>query len=495
MILGAAAFPNGKILLALILSTSLILGVARSQTNDQGTFDIATFTPPTNWQRVDGNGNLGFQISSRNFLGIQTYCQIFLFASRRSAASPQENFLTQWRAIAAKGLAPPGQPAMDTGQSANGWTAVSGSGVVVVPNTARIDMGLLTATGFGRFMSVLAVSSNRNCATEVKNFLGGLSFHVSPDADPPVNAGQSPDGAAPWSSLSTGAAGGQTQQVAAQVVAPDAAPDADDQNMTHTLRYTPPASAFQAGADDYSFNGFNGSLRIYQFRAYSGNIQQQFQSTLLREWIDPVHREQNLGGQPTYQRLEIPGAQLALVATFAENLVGIPKPHLRMLIVAGREAAILDASSSRVQSWQQALPAVNAVISSMRVQAQAAPPPLSRAAGSAVAGLYMGTKQKYTATMMNVTGYASYTTALHFYLFSADGHVYRAYDQLSVPGGDISRFDFDTAARTNPINSGTYTVDGDKLIIHMLGSTPEAITADVPRDGMVKIGSVLYKRQ
>jgi len=486
MILRAAAFPKSKILLALILLSLLTLDVARSQTDHDGTFDIATFTPPTGWQRVNGNGNLLYQISSKNFLGIQTYCQIVLFASRSSAGSPQDNFLTQWRAIAAKGLAPPGQPAMDTGQPANGWTGVSGSGVVVVPNTARIDMGLLTVTGFGRFISVLAVSSNRNCATEVKRFVGSLSLQVSGDADPPVNAGQSAGSAAPWSSLSTNAAGTQTQQVAA---------DVDSDNMTHTLQYTPPAGAFQAGADDYSFNGFNGSLRIYQFRSYSGNIQQQFQSTLLKEWIDPVHREQNLGGQPTYQRLDVPGAQLALAATFAENLVGIPKPHMRVLIVAGREAAILDASSNRVQSWQQAMPAINAVISSMHVQASAAPPPLSLAAGKSVAGLYMGTKVKYVATMMNITGHASYNTALHFYLFSADGRVYRAYDQLPVPGGEISRFDFESAARTNPINSGTYTVDGDKLIIHMMGTTPEAITTDVPRDGMVKISSVLYKRQ
>ncbi len=492
MIIHAVALPKRQMVWALTLMSLLTLDVARSQTNDENTFDIATFTAPTGWQRVNGDGNLLFQISSRNFIGIQTYCQIVLFASRSSSASPHDNFLTQWRAIAAKGLAPPGQPAMDTGQPANGWTAVSGSGVVVIPNRARIDMGLLTATGFGRYISVLAVSSNRNCANEVKSFVGSLSLHVSPDADPPVNASQSIGNAAPWSSLSTGAAPTQTQTQTQQV----AAADVDSQNMTHTLQYTAPGSAFQAGAGDYSFNGFNGSLRIYQFRSYSGNIQQQFQSTLLREWIDPVHREDNVGAQqPSYQRLDIPGAQLAIVASFAENLVGIPKPHLRMLIVAGREAAILDASSNRVQSWQQALPQVNAVILSMRVQAQAAPPPLSRTAGNAVAGLYMGTKDKYTATMMNITGHASYTTSLHFYLFSADGHVYRAYDQLSVPGGDISRFDFDSAARTNPINSGTYTVDGDKLIIHMMGATPEAITADVPRDGMVKIGSVLYKRQ
>ena len=94
-----------------------------------------------------------------------------------------------------------------------------------------------------------------------------------------VNANRS---AAPWSSLSTSAAEAPAQQAGTA--------DVDSQSMTHTLLYTPPASAFQAGADDYSFNGFNGSLRIYKFRSYSGDIQQQFQSTRLREWIDPFTR-------------------------------------------------------------------------------------------------------------------------------------------------------------------------------------------------------------
>jgi hypothetical protein len=36
---------------------------------------------------------------------------------------------------------------------------------------------------------------------------------------------------------------------------------------------------------------------------------------------------------------EVPGAQFALTAAFAETIVGIPKPHMRMIIVAGGEAA------------------------------------------------------------------------------------------------------------------------------------------------------------
>src|SRR5262249_1578596 len=132
---------------------------------------------------------------------------------------------------------------------------------------------------------------------------------------------------------------------------------------------------------------------------------------------------------------------------------------------------------------------------SLRVEVEAvhAPAPLTAAAGRAVAGLYMGITSK---TMSNPFGVGVYTTrALLFYLFSADGRVYRHYDALDVPGGNIAHFDFDTAERNDRENSGRYTVDGGKLIIRMEGQQPETIVADTPREGRLTINAVHYERQ
>ena len=192
-----------------------------------------------------------------------------------------------------------------------------------------------------------------------------------------------------------------------------AASPAAGQNMTHRLNYTPPQNAFRAGIDpseDYSFNGFNASVQIYQFRPFSGNIVQTFQTTLLRDWIAPMHQEENVAGQPTFQKLEIPGAQIVVTASFAENIVGLAKPHMRMVIISGSEAAIVDASAGTMQSWQMALPALNAMAGTLRVEAARGPAPLTQDAGRSVAGLYMGMKQKYMATMVNVTGSGYYKT-------------------------------------------------------------------------------------
>ena len=270
------------------------------------------------------------------------------------------------------------------------------------------------------------------------------------------------------------------------------------QDATHVLNYTPPANVFRQAidpAEDYAFNGANASVQVYQFRPFQGNLQQAFQATLLRDWIAIMHQEENVAGKPAFQTINIPGADVAMAASFAESRVGLARPHMRMLIIAGKDAAIVDASAGTVQSWQQVVPALNQMASTMRVESVRAPAALTSAAGKAVAGLYMGMKPKYTATMQNITGYASYQNALHFYLFSADGRVYRAYDQLQVPGGDISRFNFDAAERRDPMNSGRYTVDNGKLIIKMRGSPQETLAADAPRSGKVTINTITYERQ
>ena len=270
------------------------------------------------------------------------------------------------------------------------------------------------------------------------------------------------------------------------------------QDATHVLNYTPPPNVFRQAidpAEDYAFNNANASVQVYQFRPFQGNIQQAFQATLLREWIAVMHQEENVASKPTFQKIDIPGADLALAASFAESRVGLARPHMRILIIAGKDAALVDASAGTVQSWQQVVPALNQMASTMRVEALRAPAALTPGAGNAVAGLYMGMKPKYIATMQNVTGYASYQNALHFYLFSADGRVYRAYDRLEVPRGAISRFDFDAAERRDPANSGRYTADNGKLIIKMHGNPQETIAADAPRGGKVTINTVTYERQ
>src|SRR5438874_1147738 len=161
------------------------------------------------------------------------------------------------------------------------------------------------------------------------------------------------------------------------------------QSTVPVLSYTPPANAIQAGTGspaNYSFTAFNAAVQIYPFRSFTGDIQQTFQMTLLRDWIALQYQEQNVGA-PQFYTTSVPGAQVAIIADFLET--GYLRGHRRMLIIAGNQAAIVDASAPP-QTWQALAPALDALVSSLRVEASRAPPPLTGPAGRAVAGLYKG---------------------------------------------------------------------------------------------------------
>jgi len=268
------------------------------------------------------------------------------------------------------------------------------------------------------------------------------------------------------------------------------------------LHYDPPLNFYRSAItppDDYSSNEFNATLQIYPFRPFSGNIEQMFQQTLLREWIDPRYQETNVAGQPDFRLASVPGAQIVLTARFAENIVGIAKPRMRMVIVAGGAAAIVDASANNAMTWQRALPALNALAASLRVDTGAVAPAIEEGpgpAGRAVAGLYMARTVKDAVDPNRPVGFNMIRVpALHYYLFSPEGRVYRAYDELPVPGGNVSRFDFDAAQRADPVNSGRYSLKGNQLRIQMGGQPPETITTAAPEGGRVTIHSVVYVRQ
>ena len=268
-------------------------------------------------------------------------------------------------------------------------------------------------------------------------------------------------------------------------------------SMAPVLHYDPPRDYMRSGIyppEDYVANQFNGSIQVYPFEPFNGNVAEAFQRTLFRDRIDPRHREENVAGAPQFKRGQIPGAEAVFQATFTENRVGTVRPHFRMVIAAGGSVAILDVGAINPAMWARVTPDVSALIRSMRVDLAPAPPSVSDGpgpAGELAAGLYRGIKQKF---MPGLTFQASYyKTALHFYLFSRTGQAYRAYDEVRVPSGEINRFDFDFAQRSDPPNSGRYTVKDGKLYIKM-GHYP-AIVTDAPKDNTVTIESVTYTRQ
>ena len=243
---------------------------------------------------------------------------------------------------------------------------------------------------------------------------------------------------------------------------------------------------------DFSSQAVNASVQVYPFRVL-GDVRQAFARTLLRELVDPRYREENVAPGARLDAISLPGADMVLRAQFNEVVVGLLHPHVRMVVVVGPAVAIVDASAGSPSAWMQIVPALNAFASTLRVVASAPEPaydaPTSDA-GRSLAGLYMTLKNKYNS-LLGRTELAAY-----YYLFSADGRVYRKYDDLTVPGNDPARFDFAGAQRADPVNSGRYVVRGDTIYVRMgTADQPETFAMRMPSGNILTIGSSRYERQ
>ncbi len=194
------------------------------------------------------------------------------------------------------------------------------------------------------------------------------------------------------------------------------------------------------------------------------------------------------------------GADYYLRARFEDIVVGPPgREHMRLVLVVGNQIAIVDAEAVSMQSWQHVVPQLNAFIATVKIGAGAPQPEYgapSGPAGQQLAGLYQGFKQKYMTNLMMGPAYGTYQNALHYYLFSANGLVYRHYDALAVPGNDPAQFDFAGAQRADPSNSGKYVIKGDSVYVKI--GTPQhfdTFVAHLPEDNVIVIATVPYKRK
>ena len=250
---------------------------------------------------------------------------------------------------------------------------------------------------------------------------------------------------------------------------------------------------------DISSQEVNASHQVYPFRRFAGDVRQAFSRTLFRDFIDPQYREENVAAGAKLDGIVLPGADYVLRARFNEVIAGMPRERLRMAVVSGGAVAIVDAQANSLTSWQHVLPQLNAFASTLRVVAGAPEPDYAApigAAGRAIAGLYMGFTRKYMTDLQRGPAYGYYANAVQYYLFSADGRVYRHYDELKVPGRDPARFDFPAAEREDPVNSGRYTIRGDSVFVRLgPAERPERFALRLPRGNAISIGSVSYTRQ
>ncbi len=171
-----------RFLNALLLSVLGCLWV-QSAAAAKETFDIATFTAPPGWERVALPQLLSFRTAS----GQKGAAQIYLFPSLASAGSPQANFDAEWARLVTAALGPVPTPKLNTEQTPDGWTAVSGASSVVHQG-ANVGVLLVTASRFDRMMSVVVHLVGQEHVAEIDQFFRQLEFRVRATEKPPAAA-------------------------------------------------------------------------------------------------------------------------------------------------------------------------------------------------------------------------------------------------------------------------------------------------------------------
>lgn len=193
---------------ALIVSSLVVLGLARPASPQATTFDIATFTPPAGWQRIDQNGIVQL-LSMHTARGKTTYCQIFLFPSHPGSTDAMANFSTEWTRLVAQPFATATLPRPESKTTADGWTGVTGS-VNVVQRGIPVTAILFTVTGHDRVMSIAINDAGPEYASEVRQFFSSLTFRANDQAQtgPVAGAPATPPAPTPQAPPAPQSAGG-----------------------------------------------------------------------------------------------------------------------------------------------------------------------------------------------------------------------------------------------------------------------------------------------
>lgn len=154
--------------MAAIISTSLLNA-------QKETFDIATFTRPKGWQRLDTNGmTLLYHSKPNNEL--TDFCQIFLFPSRDANDDAVKNFQDEWTNHVMRATGATTTPQTQTNKTPDGWTAVSGR-ADVSQNGMKYTCMLTAVSGYKKEMSFVVNVNAQEYVEDVKVFFESLDLH------------------------------------------------------------------------------------------------------------------------------------------------------------------------------------------------------------------------------------------------------------------------------------------------------------------------------
>lgn len=163
---------------ALLLCLLGLLGaIAQAQAES---YDLATYTPPAGWTKaVQENVCTSYTITRSQTGG---YCQIFVLRSMPSRGGIAEDFEHEWRNIIVNQYHPAEAPRITGPLPKDGWQVKVGIAPFAFNGGQSLAM-LTTLTGYGRTLSIVAVTNSEDYLPAVDEFLASVKLKT-PDAPP-----------------------------------------------------------------------------------------------------------------------------------------------------------------------------------------------------------------------------------------------------------------------------------------------------------------------
>jgi hypothetical protein len=142
------------------------------------TFDIATYTPPTDWVKETKGNILNYKIvNSSN----STFCVITIFESTISKADATKNFADAWKQLVATKFKATTYPQTETQTTDDGWKVITAAAPIKQEGMDVIMM-LTVVSGFGKTMSIRTATNDATYTTELDALFETMEFNKTNNA-------------------------------------------------------------------------------------------------------------------------------------------------------------------------------------------------------------------------------------------------------------------------------------------------------------------------
>ncbi len=146
-------------------------------------YDIASFVPPPNWQRVEAADSLTFVTGKTD---LSSFCVITLYPSMASSGNVTADFELAWNHLVVEPAKSKVRPRIEGPGSDAGWQIMSGNADVTQDGKTFVA-NLTTVTGFGKTMSFLVKAKGSEYGPAVLKFFDDMKLD---EKAAPANVGQ-----------------------------------------------------------------------------------------------------------------------------------------------------------------------------------------------------------------------------------------------------------------------------------------------------------------